>query len=100
MSGAPESLSVVAARLELTDDEALAAFGLHALEAIAGDVAHRPEIAILDSLTAEAAEAFGQDALARWLRAGPPGARPLDLLLAGRFVDFEDALARRVALIG
>jgi len=100
MSGASESLSGLVARLELTDDEALEIFGLHALEAIAGAVDHRPEIAILDNLTAEAAAAFGQDALARWLRAGPPGARPLDLLRAGRFGDFEDALAQRVALIG
>jgi hypothetical protein len=100
MSGAPESLSALVAWLALTVEEALAIFGLHALEAIAGDVEHRPEIAILDSLTAEAAEAFGEDALARWLRAGPPGARPLDLLLAGRFGDFEDTLAQRIALIG
>lgn len=98
MSGA--SLSALVARLELTDEEALAIFGLHALEAIAGDVDHRPEIAILDNLTTEAAEAFGQEALARWLHAGPPGARPLDLLLGGRFGDFEDALVQRVALIG
>ena len=100
MSSAPESLSALVARLGLSDDEALAIFGLHALEAIAGDVDHRPEIAILDNLTAEAAELFGQDALARWLRAGPPAARPVDLLLAGRFGDFEDALAQRIALIG
>jgi hypothetical protein len=100
MSGASESLSALVARLGLTDDEALAIFGLHALEAIAGDVDHRPEIAILDNLTAEAAEAFGDEALARWVRAGPPDARPVDLLLAGRFGDFEDALAQRVALIG
>jgi hypothetical protein len=100
MTSAPESLSALVARLALSDEEALEIFGLHALEAIAGDVGHRPEIAILDELTVEAAETFGQDALARWLRAGPPEGRPLDLLLAGRFGGFEDALAQRIALIG
>ena len=94
MSGALEGL---ARRLELSDEETLAIFSLGALDAIAGDLDHRPEIAILDTLTAEAAEALGEGALARWLRAGPPAARPLDLLAAGEFAAFEDALARRVA---
>jgi hypothetical protein len=83
-------------RLGLSDEEALAIFELAPLEAIAGEVAHRPEIAILDALTAEAAESLGGPTLARWLRAGQPGARPLDLLAAGEFGAFEDALARRI----
>jgi len=83
-------------RLGLSDEETLAVFGLDALQAIGGDVAHRPEVAILDAMTAEAAELLTQPALARWLRAGPPGGRPLDRLLAGDFEGFEDALAQRV----
>jgi hypothetical protein len=90
-------LSGLVERLALSDEEALAIFELDALSAIAGEVAHRPEVEILDALTAEAAELLGASALARWVRAGPPVGRPLDLLLAGDFDAFEDALARRVA---
>jgi hypothetical protein len=89
-------LSGLVERLELSDEEALAIFELDALSAISGEVAHRPEVEILAALTAEAAELLGGSVLARWLRAGPPGGRPLDLLLAGDFGSFEDALARRV----
>jgi hypothetical protein len=87
--------------LGLSDEEALAIFELGALEAIAGDVAHRPEVEILDELTREAAEACGGAALlARWVRAGTAGARPIDLLLRGDFAAFEDVLAARVAEAG
>ncbi len=89
-------LSGLAQRLGLSDEEALAIFELDALGAIAGEVAHRPEIVILDVLTAEADELLGEGALARWVRAGRPAARPIDLLLAGDFGAFEDALARRI----
>lgn len=87
-------------RLALSDDEALAIFALDPLSAIAGDVAHRPEVEILDTLTAEAAALMADGALARWLRAGRPPGRPLDLLLAGDFRAFEDAIGRRVAELG
>ena len=90
-------LSGVVERLALSDEETLAIFELDALAAIAGEVEHRPEVEILDALTAEAAERLGGGGLARWLRAGPPGARPLDLLLSGDFGAFEDALAARLA---
>ena len=83
-------------RLELSDEETLAVFDLDALAAIAGESGHRPEVEILDTITQEAAEVLGQPVLARWLRAGPPSGRPLDLLLAGDFAGFEDALAARV----
>jgi hypothetical protein len=89
-------LSGVVERLGLSDDEALEIFELDALAAIAGEVEHRPEIIILDAISAEAAQTLGEEALARWVRAGRPGARPLDLLTAGDFAAFEDALARRV----
>ena len=94
-------LSGLVDRLGLTDEEALAIFDLDALGAIAGDVGHRPEVEILDELTREAAEACGGAALlARWVRAGSAGARPIDLLLRGDFARFEDALAARVAEVG
>jgi hypothetical protein len=92
-------LSDLVQRLSLSDEEALAIFALAPLEAIGGDVGHRPEVAILDAITAEADETLGEGALARWLRAGRPGERPLDLLLAGDFRTFEDALAQRVAAV-
>jgi len=75
-------------------------FDLDALSAIAGDSAHRPEVEILDAITHEAAELLTQPVLARWLRAGRPPRRPLDLLLAGNFAGFEDALAARVGSRG
>ena len=84
-------------RLALSDEEALEIFQLDALGAIAGEVAHRPEVEILDALTIEAAELLGDVVLGRWVRAGPPAGRPLDLLLAGDFGAFEDALGRRIA---
>ena len=93
-------LSGLAGRLGLTDEETLAIFELDALGAISGEVDHRPEVAILDALTAEAAERRGAGVLARWLRAGSPPARPLDLLLGGDFGAFEDALAARLAEAG
>jgi hypothetical protein len=89
-------LEELAGRLELSDEETLAIFELDALGAIAGEVDHRPEVEILGALTAEAQERLGPGALARWLRAGQAPARPLDLLLAGEFGAFEDALSRRV----
>ena len=88
------------AQLALSDDEALAIFELDALGAISGEVAHRPEVEILGALIEEASEALGVGGVARWVRAGHSPARPLDLLLAGDFGAFEDALARRVAEVG
>jgi len=93
-------LSGLVARLALTDEEALAIFGLDALAAIAGEFGHRPEIDILDVLTAEAAELLTEGVLARWVRSGRPPARPIDMLAAGDFGVFEDALARRVDEVG
>jgi hypothetical protein len=87
-------------RLGLSDEETLAVFGLEPLQAISGAVAHRPEIEILDAMSAEAAELMGEGALARWLRAGVAPARPVDLLLSGQFAAFEDALGRRVGELG
>jgi hypothetical protein len=87
-------VAVLMDRLGLTDDEALAVFDADPLSLIAGDLAHRPELEILVSLTAAAAERVGEPLLRRWLRVGGPGGRrPIDRLLAGDFAGFEDALA-------
>jgi hypothetical protein len=87
-------------RLELSDDEALTIFQLDPLSAISGEIDHRPEVSILDTMTREAAERLTQPVLAKWLRVGAAPSRPLDLLLDGRFTAFEDALSERVALLG
>jgi hypothetical protein len=92
-----QPLSRLVERLALSDEETLAIFELDALGAIAGEVAHRPEVEILEALASDAAERLGAEVLARWVRAGPSAGRPLDLLLAGDFGAFEDALGRRVA---
>ena len=93
MSGA---LTGLVDRLALSDEEVLAIFDLDALGAIAEEVEHRPEVGILAVLSAEADDLLGAGSTARWLRAGRPRSRPLDLLLGGDFEGFEDALARRV----
>jgi hypothetical protein len=89
----PSPVAVLMDRLGLTDDEALAVFDVDPLSLIAGDLAHRPELEILVSLTTAAAERVGEPLLRRWLRASGPAGRPIELLLAGDFAGFEDALA-------
>ena len=83
-------------RLGLTDDEALAVFDVDALGLISGALDHRPAVAILDALTADAADRVGAPILRRWLRVAGPGGRPIALLVAGDFAGFEDALTRLV----
>ena len=80
-------------RLGLSDEELCAVLDADPLTVIAGDLGHRPEVGILLALTAEAEERAGPAVLRRWVRAGPPGTRPLDRLLARDFGAFEDALA-------
>jgi endonuclease/exonuclease/phosphatase (EEP) superfamily protein YafD len=80
-------------RLGLDDEELCAVLGVDPLAVIAGDLDHRPELAILLTLTEEAAEQVGERALRRWVRAAGPTGRPLDHLLAREFAAFEDDLA-------
>ncbi len=95
-----DPLNGLAARLQLSDEELLVAFELDALEAIAGRTEHRPAVAIIDTQSAEAEQLLGGAVLARWLRAGVPGERPIDLLLARDYGAFEDALTRRIDEVG
>jgi hypothetical protein len=79
-------------RLGLTEVELCAVLDADPLALIAGDADDRPELRILLALTAEAEEAVGATALARWVRAAGPAGRPLDLLVARDFAGFENAL--------
>lgn len=85
-------------RLGLTEDELCRVLDVDPLTLIAGELDHRPELAILLSLTEEAAARVVPGVMQRWLRSTGPGGRPLDDLLARDFAAFEDdldALARR-----
>jgi hypothetical protein len=77
-------------RLGLSDDELMTMLDADPLSVITDDLAHRPEIGILLTLTEEAEEAAGGEVLRRWLRAGRRP--PIELLLARDFAAFEDAL--------
>ena len=87
-------LAALASRLGLSDDELLAIFELDPLAAIGGELAYRPEIEILDGLTAEAAELAGEGSLARWVRSSAESPTPIALLERGDWLAFEDALDR------
>jgi hypothetical protein len=59
---------------------------------------HRPELAILVDLLADAEQRAGSAVLRRWVRTAGPHGRPIDQLLARDFAAFEDsvgALAER-----
>jgi hypothetical protein len=76
----------------LSEEELLRALDADPLSVITGELEHKPELPILLDLLAEAEERAGAPVLRRWVRAGGPAGRPLDLLLARDFGAFEDAL--------
>jgi hypothetical protein len=80
-------------RLGLSDEELCQVLAVDPLAVIAGDLDHRPELAILLALTAEATERVSAGALRSWLRRGGPNGVPLEHLLARDFSAFEDDLA-------
>lgn len=84
--------AVLMQRLGLTEDELCQALGADPLTLIAGDLADKPQLPLLLTLTEEAGERVHPDALRRWLRTAGPAGRPVDLLLARRYAAFEDAL--------
>jgi hypothetical protein len=85
---------LLAERLGLTDDEVLQVLDADPLSVIGGgDLEHKPQLALLLTLTADPAEQVGLPTLHRWMRTAGPSGRPGELLTARRFGDFEDALA-------
>ena len=85
--------AVLMARLGLTEDELCIVLGADPLSVISGELDDKPQLPILLTLTAEAAERVQADALRRWVRTSGPSGRPLDLLLAQDYAGFEDTLA-------
>ena len=90
-------------RLGLSDEELCDVLAVDPIAVLSGDLDHRPELAILLDLTAEAAERVGDGILRRWLRRRGPNGIPLDHLLArdfGAFEDDLDVLAARGFVLG
>ncbi len=79
--------------LGLSDDELCAILDVDPLALLSGQLDHRPELAILLDLLAEAQERAAPAVLRRWVRAAGPRGCPLDQLLARDFAAFEDSLA-------
>jgi hypothetical protein len=77
--------------LGLTDEELIRTLDATALELMAGELDHRPELGILLDLLADAEERAGA-VLRRWVRASGPHGRPVDLLTARDFAAFEAAV--------
>lgn len=78
--------------LGLTDEELIRTLDASALELLAGELDHRPELPILLALLREAEERAGATMLHRWVRLNGPLGRPVDLLTARDFAKFEDAV--------
>jgi hypothetical protein len=80
--------------LGLSDSELCELLDVDALAIVSGDAEQAPELPILLALLDDAAERqqLGPATLARWVRRGPPGERPLDHLLRRDFPAFELAL--------
>ena len=75
-------------RLGLTDEELCTVLAADPLSVITDELDHRPEVAILLTLTGETDPGL----LRRWLRTAGPAGRPIELLLRRDFAAFEDAL--------
>ena len=80
-------------RLGLSDDELCEVLDVDPLAVITGELDHRPELAILLALTAEASERGGPQTLRGWLRRSGPNGVPLEHLRTRDFAAFEDDLA-------
>ncbi len=88
----PRSAADLMQRLGLTDDELCEVLAVDPISVLTGDLAHRPELAILLDLTDEAAERVGDSVLRSWLRRRGPGGIPYEHLRARDFAAFEDDL--------
>jgi hypothetical protein len=91
MTGSPAA--ELMERLGLSDEELCEVLAVDPLAILANDLDHRPELAILLDLTAEAAAQVGDGILRRWLRRRGPAGVPLEHLRARDFAAFEDDLA-------
>jgi hypothetical protein len=80
-------------RLGLSDDELCQVLAVDPLAIIADDLDHRPELAILLALTAEAADRVGVRTLRSWLRRRGPHGVPGEHLKDRDFQAFENDLA-------
>ena len=80
--------------LGLSEEELCATLAVDPLTLLSGQLDHRPELAILLDLLAEAEEEVGAAVLRRWVRANGPAGRPLDALLQRDFATFEDQVAQ------
>ena len=80
-------------RLGLSDEELCEVLAVDPLAVITDELGHRPELAILLALTAEAAERVGARTLRSWLRRRGPNGTPFEHLTARDFAAFEDDLA-------
>jgi hypothetical protein len=80
-------------RLGLSDDELCEVLDADPLAVIAGELDHRPELAILLALTAEATDRVGPRTLRSWVRRRGPAGVPLEHLRSRDFAAFEDDLA-------
>jgi hypothetical protein len=79
--------------LGLSEDELCQTLAVDPLTLLSGQLDHAGELPILLDLLDEASERAGPAVLSRWVRAGRPGARPVDALTRRDFGAFEDALA-------
>lgn len=84
---------LLAERLGLDDDEVLRVLDVDPLSVLSGELEHKPQLALLLSLTSEPAEQVGLPTLHRWMRTAGPVGRPVDLLTRREYAAFEDALA-------
>ena len=80
--------------LGLSEAELCEVLAADPLALLSGQLDHRPELGILLDLLAEARERTAPALLRRWVRAGPPGERPVEQLRRRDFAAFEDSLAR------
>ena len=78
--------------LGLSEDELCRVLDADPLTVLSGQLDHRPELAILLDLLADAEESAGTAVLRRWVRAAGPSGRPIDHLLARDFAAFENDL--------
>lgn len=95
MTGAPHADRAhrLMTLLGLSEDELCTTLAVDPLTLLSGQLDHRPELAILLDLLAEAEERAGAAVLRRWVRVNGPHGRPLDALLKRDFAAFENQLA-------